>query len=190
MKHPQNRTHSSVAASVFLLLVVVAATTLAFAPQEMPALATTPHEGQRSVQQPLSHPLDETTETEPVEQPEVATDLSAVYMPQQTEQQQASAQASTEEEPLTVELITILPTGFEPAEITRPKGRFILAVDNRSELEDCEFEIKRVGGNRLHRVRVPREKLDWRGIVELPAGTYVVTEVNHPDWVCRITITP
>src|SRR5258707_9850968 len=35
-----------------------------------------------------------------------------------------------------VELITVRPTGFEPKEITRPPGRFLLGVDNKSGLDE------------------------------------------------------
>src|SRR6266508_4488481 len=34
------------------------------------------------------------------------------------------------------ELITITPRGFEPKEITRPTGEFLLVINNRSGLEE------------------------------------------------------
>lgn len=91
--------------------------------------------------------------------------------------------------PLRVELITITPRGFEPAEITRSKGIFLLAVDNRSGLDEVTLRHDRVAGNRLHETRVPRKELDWSEVFDLNPGQYVLTEANHPQWACRFTIT-
>lgn len=87
------------------------------------------------------------------------------------------------------EVLTIRPTGFEPSELTRPQGRFLLAVNNRSGLAEVNLRLDRVAGNRLREVRVPRNKLDWREFVELPPGRYLLTEAGQPNWVCSITIT-
>jgi hypothetical protein len=90
---------------------------------------------------------------------------------------------------LEAEIITITPRGFEPAEITRPKGAFILLVDNRSELDEITFRLDHEAGHRQHEVRVTREQWDWDGMVNLHPGIYMLTEASHPDWLCRITIT-
>jgi len=90
--------------------------------------------------------------------------------------------------PLQVELVTITPRGFEPAAITRPKGRFLLPVDNRSGLDEVTLRIDRVAGDRLHEARVPRKELDWSEVVDLTPGQYLLTEASHPQWVCRFTI--
>jgi len=81
------------------------------------------------------------------------------------------------------------PRGFEPTEITRPAGRFILVVNNRSWLEEIELRLEREDGNRVREVRRHKNKPDWRDVVDLPPGQYVLKEANHPDWACRITIT-
>jgi hypothetical protein len=86
-------------------------------------------------------------------------------------------------------LVTIRPFGFEPADITRPAGPFLLEVHNRSGLREVVLRIDREAGNRLYEERVPRRKLDWRTIVNVPPGRYLLTEEGHPTWVCRITIT-
>jgi hypothetical protein len=86
--------------------------------------------------------------------------------------------------------ITIRPTGFDPAEVTIPQGRFILAVDNRSGLRELTFRLDRESGGRLHEVRMPRESLSWRALINPAPGTYTLTEANHPDWTGRITVTP
>lgn len=84
--------------------------------------------------------------------------------------------------------VTIRPTGFDPAEVTLPRGRFMLAVDNRTGLNELTFRLVREGGGRLHEVRMTREQLAWRKVVDPPPGGYLLTEVNHPGWVCRISV--
>lgn len=86
-------------------------------------------------------------------------------------------------------LVTITPTGFEPAEITRPAGKIILEVDNRSGLEEAELLLDRIGGAREHAVRVRHTALDWSARLDVRPGSYILTEANHPDWSCRIKVT-
>lgn len=88
---------------------------------------------------------------------------------------------------LPVVRVTIRPTGFDPAEVTLPRGRFMLAVDNRTGMNDLTFRLEREGGGRLHEVRMTREQLAWRKVVDPPPGSYVLTEIKHPEWVCRIS---
>jgi hypothetical protein len=87
------------------------------------------------------------------------------------------------------ELITITPHGFEPRELTRPQGRFLLMVDNRSGVAATALALTSEAGQRTHQMRVPREEPNWSEVVDLPPGRYVLTEADHPRWSCRITIT-
>lgn len=87
------------------------------------------------------------------------------------------------------ELVTVTPTGFEPAELTRPAGRFILSVENRSGLEEVTLVLRDQAGQELLRQRVPRERLDWSGPLDLPAGAYLLAEEGHPGWACALTLT-
>jgi hypothetical protein len=87
-------------------------------------------------------------------------------------------------------LITINRRGFEPAALSRPKGKFFLLVENRSGLREVDLRLDRVAGNRLHEVKVPREQLDWAELLDLNPGEYRLTEAGRSDWACRITITP
>jgi hypothetical protein len=88
-----------------------------------------------------------------------------------------------------VELVSIRPSGFEPSEITRPRGFFIIAVENRSGLDEVELTLAREAGDRLHQVLVPRRKLNWKQGLDLTPGRYVLTEASNPEWQCTITIT-
>ena len=88
------------------------------------------------------------------------------------------------------ELITIWPRGFDPSTIRRPAGRFFLAIENRSGLDSVTLRIDRVAGNRLKEAAVSGGQMDWIDVLDLTPGDYVVTEADHPGWVCNITITP
>ena len=88
-----------------------------------------------------------------------------------------------------IEVITIRPAGFEPREITRPRGFFGIAVENRTGLPEVLLRLDREGGGRVQEAQVTRQKLNWKQGLDLPPGQYVLTEANNPDWVCRITIT-
>ncbi|HEX5602594.1 MAG TPA: hypothetical protein VFX63_08590 [Pyrinomonadaceae bacterium] len=91
--------------------------------------------------------------------------------------------------PVQAELITVTPTGFEPSELTRSKGRFLLAIDNQSGLDDLEFYFERETAGRVNVPLSRRGKIAWREIVDLTPGTYVLRATNDKSWRCRITIT-
>ena len=88
------------------------------------------------------------------------------------------------------ELITLQQTGFEPNEIRRPRGAFILGVDNRSGIEAIELRLVRADGQPLNALVNARRKTSWRDVVDLAPGQYVLSEANHSDWTCQITILP
>lgn len=87
-------------------------------------------------------------------------------------------------------LLTIRPTGFEPAEATLPAGKYLLVVQNRSGLKELTLRLDAASKGRLLEVNTPKGKLDWRRKLNLAPGNYTLTEANNPEWVCRVTITP
>jgi hypothetical protein len=102
----------------------------------------------------------------------------------------APARAAQTPTPLQLEYITLLPSGCEPAIITRPQGQFVLIVDNYSGYQQpLSLRLDRVAGNRLREAALPAKKRKWRELVDLPPGTYRLTEANNPQWDCQITIT-
>ncbi|MDQ3802235.1 MAG: hypothetical protein M3416_00030 [Acidobacteriota bacterium] len=87
-------------------------------------------------------------------------------------------------------VFALLPTGFDPAEVTLPQGRYLLAVENRTGLvEEIELRLHRENSDKLREKRVPKGKRAWKEVIDLLPGRYVVSEAGHPDWVCHITIT-
>ena len=100
------------------------------------------------------------------------------------------AQQRQKQERVETELITLQHTGFEPNEISRPQGAFILGVDNRAGVEAIELQLRRVNGERLNALQTPKRKASWREVVDLPPGQYVLSVADHPDWTCNVTILP
>lgn len=105
------------------------------------------------------------------------------------EGQQAPIAATPHPQKLVAELVTIRPTGFDPLRVSRPKGPFLLAVENRSGLEEISLQLSRETGSKekLHEVKVNRKVLDWRGVVDLPPGSYILTETKQ-GWTFRLTV--
>ena len=91
---------------------------------------------------------------------------------------------------LEVELITIRPEGFEPLAITRPRGPFVLFIEDRSGKEDSSFQLQRAKGERLKDLNTNRRKSKWYDTLDLPPGDYVLTDVANAERRCQITILP
>ena len=92
--------------------------------------------------------------------------------------------------PTEVELITLRAAGFEPAEITRSKGAFVLFVDDRSGRDNSSLVLQRVNGERLRAVSLQRKKSEWNDVVDLTPGAYILQDGNNPELRCQITILP
>ena len=92
--------------------------------------------------------------------------------------------------PAEIELITLRPAGFEPAEITRSKGPFVLFVNDRSGRENSSLGLLRANGDRLRTVSLQRNKSQWNDILDLTPGTYILQDVNNSALRCQITILP
>jgi hypothetical protein len=88
-----------------------------------------------------------------------------------------------------VESIILKPTGFEPKEFSRPATPFVLAIHNRTAAFDASFELLREDGRKVHDVKGPKGAVRPAKIIDLPPGTYLLKETNHPEWTCRIVLT-
>lgn len=85
-------------------------------------------------------------------------------------------------------VVTLKPEGFIPSKITRGAGRFQLSVDNRSEVEELTLHLKGANGTQLREIRVARGSGDWSEVFDLTPGSYTLSEANHSNWVCQITV--
>lgn len=109
----------------------------------------------------------------------------------------------------TVIRLVLKSSGFDKNEITIPAGRVLFGLDNQSGVSNFVLQLSQhtasgavavpldtaqsgrvaPAGSLQAPVHSPRAKLDWRGIQNLPAGTYTLTEATHTSWVCKITVT-
>lgn len=102
----------------------------------------------------------------------------------------APSVAPQEETQIQAIVITVRAGWLEPSELTLPAGEYLLVVQNRSGLRDRAFRFDREAGERLVEVRDPQRKLDWSRRLRLTPGVYALSEADHPELNCRITITP
>ena len=98
--------------------------------------------------------------------------------------------SSNDSQPSEIELITLRPAGFEPAEVTRPKGAFVLFIDDRSGRENSSLILQRVNGGQLRAIGIQRKRSQWNDVVDLTPGTYVLQDANNSALRCQITILP
>lgn len=93
-------------------------------------------------------------------------------------------------ERIEIESLTFGAAGFEPAQITRPPGRFLLALNSLIREREVVFRLESEAGGRVHEFRRAAKKRKWSETVELPPGRYRLTEDGQPQSLCLITITP
>jgi hypothetical protein len=95
----------------------------------------------------------------------------------------AHAPTTTQAEPLTLKA-----SGFEPDELTRTASPFVLVVSNRSGIADVSFELFREDGHKMKEVKGPKGAVRPMKLIDLPPGNYLLKEVSHPEWTCRIAL--
>jgi hypothetical protein len=88
------------------------------------------------------------------------------------------------------ELLVLRSDGFTPREITRPAGRFLLALQNHSNEEELSLILRQETGASVREVRLAKRQSKLKELLQLPVGRYVLVDTEHPDWTCTITITP
>lgn len=91
--------------------------------------------------------------------------------------------------PLIQELITLRPTGFDPAELTIPSGTFLLAIDNLSDIPNITLTLVEDKKNKIKDIKFESRNRDWREPINLKTGVYILSEISNPSWTCRITVT-
>ena len=98
--------------------------------------------------------------------------------------------ATDNSQPAEIELITLRPAGFEPSEITRSKGAFVLFLDDRTGKENSSLVLQRLNGERLRAINLERKKPNWNEVLNLTPGTYILQDGNNAESRCQITILP
>jgi hypothetical protein len=115
--------------------------------------------------------------------------LSAVFVVWAMDQASSSSFTQSDADKLEVELVTLRPSGFEPVEIRRPKGSFVLFVEDRSGKDASAFTLRDVKGAHLREVTTKRTRFEWHDLLSLQPGDYLLTS-NSSDSVCHLTILP
>lgn len=87
-----------------------------------------------------------------------------------------------------VEVVTLTTDGFEPHEIIRPPGRFLLSITNRSELDSLNLRIETEQRGKIREKALTPDARSWREVLNLPPGSYIITEADHPEWKLSLII--
>lgn len=103
--------------------------------------------------------------------------------------QPEAAQGSSEKEEMEAEVVAIRRGGFEPKELTRSRGPFLLVVDNRSGVEISAFEIRHEDGSLRHSMRARAHKISWQQVLDLPPGHYLLQAPEYLNITCLLNIT-
>lgn len=91
---------------------------------------------------------------------------------------------------LEVELISLRPSGCEPAEITRSRGAFVLFIDDRTGRESSTLSLVKTNGDRMKQARTTKKRSEWQDLIDLTPGVYLLVDAANPQTSCRITILP
>ena len=76
--------------------------------------------------------------------------------------------------------------GFAPAQAQHAAGTFAIAVENSAIAGEYTLRLKDAAGAIVKEIQVQKGSAAWT--VTLSAGEYTLTEANHPQWLCRITV--
>lgn len=79
--------------------------------------------------------------------------------------------------------------GIEPAELTLPAGRYLVAIDNDSGFNAVDIKIDKEGGPRVGSAQLPSGRRKSKGYVDFTPGRFVFTDSGDANRVCRLTIT-
>lgn len=107
-----------------------------------------------------------------------------------TEKSNSSATAvqGKKDQRLEIETVTITPDGFEPQQLERTAGPFILSITNQSGVDALNLRIETEQHARFREKSLPLITPDWRERIDPPPGKYIFTEENHPEWTLTFII--
>jgi hypothetical protein len=100
--------------------------------------------------------------------------------------QQASGPAPA---PYEVEVISMFPHGFEPAEISRPQGPFLLVIRNYDHEGDHAFDVAS-GDVQILPPLIEKDRFRWIRLVNLQPGDHLLQDHQRAERHLKITIRP
>jgi hypothetical protein len=99
-------------------------------------------------------------------------------------------QSKRPETRITSHLLTLRQRGFDQPEVSWPKGKFFITIDNQTDVSELNLQLDRETGGRVKEAKLKMRKERSLGVFDMSPGVYLLTEAGHPGWVCRIRITP
>lgn len=100
----------------------------------------------------------------------------------------ALGQPAVYQDPIEEVSLMLTSSGFVPAEVRPQSKKFLLSLDNRTDVKELTLRMARNDGTQIREIRVPGGGGDWSEQFELQPGNYTFSEVDHPNWVCLIVI--
>ncbi len=91
--------------------------------------------------------------------------------------------------PYEVEVVSLFPHGFEPAEISRPQGPFLLVTRSYDHRDGHAFDAA-AGDQGVLSAAMPKDQFRWVGLVNLASGEHVLQDHDHAERQLTIMIRP
>jgi hypothetical protein len=89
--------------------------------------------------------------------------------------------------PYEVEVVSLFRHGFEPAEISRPAGPFLLVIRSYDHDSDHGFDAAS-GDQGVLPAAMNKDQFRWTGLVSLGAGDHVLQDHDRAERHLKITI--
>ena len=87
-----------------------------------------------------------------------------------------------------VVVVALTRFGFQPAALTLPEGKFLLAVQNNTGQENFQLELGEVKGQKLIVEKTKSENRFWDKPLNLKAGDYTLSVTENPRWSLALTV--
>jgi hypothetical protein len=84
--------------------------------------------------------------------------------------------------------IRILPDRMEPSVVTVKPGPVLIVVQNRSTAPNLKLQLDQVNGGHIKTVPIVGGQRHSLETYTLAAGDYILSEANHREWQCKISV--
>jgi hypothetical protein len=86
-------------------------------------------------------------------------------------------------------VVSLFGHGFEPAEISRPQGPFLLVIRNYDHSGDHAFDVPS-GDLQILPAVIEKDRFRWIGLVNLLPGDHLLQDHDRAQRRLKITIRP
>lgn len=84
---------------------------------------------------------------------------------------------------------TLGPSGFTPNQVSHSAVPFNLKVKNQSGEHQVTLQLIDSDGKKVSGAKVTDKVSEWSAPLDLAVGTYTLSEANHTNWTCAVTVT-